>query len=105
MFKKLTSGAPRRTVTFFFDGETIVADEGMSVAAALFSHGIKSIRKTPVSRSERGPFCMMGSCYDCLISIDGLTVQACQIPVSEGLLVSRVDVTDHTPSASSREAV
>ena len=68
----------------------------MSVAAALFSHGINSLRKTPVSRSERGPFCMMGSCYDCLVSIDRLTVQACQVPVSEGLIVSRVDVTDYS---------
>lgn len=94
MFRKLDSATLQRTLEFTFDGETMAAEDGMSVAAALFMNGLRSLRKTPVSRSERGPYCMMGSCYDCLVSIDGLTVQACQTLVTEGLVVSRVDVTD-----------
>lgn len=98
MFRKLALTDSENIVTFVFDGHPITATEGMSVAAALLSEGVKSIRKTPVSRSERGPFCMMGSCYDCMISIDGVTVQACQTLVSEGLVVSRIDFTDYTSS-------
>lgn len=96
MFRKLVSSTPKKSIDFSFDGETLTAEEGMSVAAAIFMNGYRSLRKTPVSRSERGPYCMMGSCYDCLVSIDGFTVQACQMSVAEGLNVSRVDVTDYT---------
>ena len=103
MFKKLASATPGTALKFSFQGETFMAEGGMSVAAALFSNGVTSVRKTPVSRSERGPFCMMGACYDCLVSIDGLTVQACQVPVTEGLVVSRVDVTDYSRSTHNNE--
>ena len=96
MFDKFVSATPQKSLEFSFDGETFTAEDGMSVAAALFMNGLQSLRKTPVSRSERGPYCMMGACYDCLVSIDGLTVQACQTSVTDGLIVSRVDVTDHT---------
>ncbi|MFK7997869.1 MAG: (2Fe-2S)-binding protein [Granulosicoccus sp.] len=90
MFKLLEKTNPENEVLFTFDSSTVSAQRGMSVAAALLFNGITGIRSTPVSGSARGPFCMMGACYDCLVSIDGVTVQACQIPVEDGLVVSRV---------------
>ncbi len=90
MFKLLDKTNPDNEVSFTFDGNSVSAQYGMSVAAALFYNGITAIRSTPVSGSARGPFCMMGACYDCLVLIDGVTVQACQIPVADGLVVSRV---------------
>lgn len=65
----------------------------MNVATALLAAGLLAVRKTPVSGSARGPFCMMGACFDCLIIVDGVTVQACLTPVREGLIVSRVPST------------
>lgn len=86
MFKRLETAGPV-DVTFSFDGRIIAARSGDSVAAALLAAGIASLRATSVSGTERGPFCMMGACYDCLVEIDGVTLQACMVPVSSGLQV------------------
>jgi len=38
----------------------------------------------------RGPFCLMGSCFDCLVEIDGIpNRQACMVEVTEGMTVRR----------------
>ena len=80
----------RPAVKIFFDGQLIEAREGDSVAAALLSTGVKSIRDTAVKGSPRGPFCMMGVCFDCLVEIDGIANrQACMIPVRDGMVVER----------------
>jgi len=94
MFKPLDNTQAEDEVSFTFDGATITARSGMSVAAALLCNGFTAIRSTPVSGSARGPFCMMGACYDCLVSIDGVSVQACQVLVADGLVVSRVVVNN-----------
>lgn len=92
MFKPFENIKSEDLLSFTFEGKTVSAQRNMSIAAALFSAGITAIRNTPVSGSARGPFCMMGACYDCLVVIDGVTVQACQIPVTDGLVVSRLVV-------------
>ena len=63
--------------------------DGMNLAAALLGAGKRAFRATPVSGAPRGPFCMMGACFDCLVEIDGVTVQACQEQVRAGLVVGR----------------
>jgi len=78
----------RRAVAFTFDGDTISALDGDSVAAALIAAGIQVNRTTAVSGSPRGPYCMMGVCFDCLVMIDGVANrQACMVSVSEGMQV------------------
>ena len=75
---------------FTFEGRTIDARPGDSVAAALFADGVRSVRETPVSGAPRGPFCMMGVCYDCLVEIDGTpNRQACMVEVRAGMTVRR----------------
>jgi len=93
MFRRLEAGpsdpAPR-TVRITVDGAALDCREGDSVAAALFAAGIPSCRDTAVSGAKRGPFCMMGLCYDCLVGIDGRpNQQACMTKVREGMAVSR----------------
>lgn len=90
MFKHLDNEERKQRLSFTFEGRSITAASGMSVAAALLSHEIVAFRDTPVSGSARGPFCLMGTCYDCLVVIDGQTVQACMTPASDGLIVTRV---------------
>ena len=93
MFKSMSESSSF-SLSFTFDDQTIQAEPGMTVAAALFAAGIYAFRTTPVSQSPRGPFCMMGACYDCLVVVDGVTVQACLIKVREGLIVNRVPVIE-----------
>lgn len=93
MFTRLDK-ADETDIVFSFDGREIVARSGDSVAAALLAAGYHSFRTTPVSGAERGPFCMMGACYDCLVEIDGVTLQACAVSASPGLQVERARSSD-----------
>lgn len=78
------------TVRISVDGVTLDCREGDSVAAALFAANIPACRETVVSGKPRGPFCMMGVCYDCLVGIDGRpNQQACMTRVQPGMAVVR----------------
>ena len=88
MFRRLHSGG--EPVTIWLDGERIEARAGESVAAALLAAGTRDFRTTPVSGAARGPWCMIGACFDCLVEIDGdASVQACMTPVREGMRIAR----------------
>jgi D-hydroxyproline dehydrogenase subunit gamma len=79
-------------LTIWFDGQAVPARSGDSVAVALLAAGVTTTRSTPVSGAPRGPYCMMGACFDCLAVVDGrANVQTCMIPVREGMRVQRQD--------------
>lgn len=82
-------GIDQTAITFSFDGQTIQANSGDSVAAALLAAGITAMRRTH-GDAPRAPWCMMGACYDCLVQIDGVTVQACMTIARDAMAVSRV---------------
>ena len=70
------------------DGQPFAARAGDSVAATMLAAGMKACRTTPVSGAARGPFCMMGVCFDCLVTIDGRpNQQGCLVPVREGMRI------------------
>ena len=78
------------TVEIEFEGVTISARQGDCVATALLSAGQARFRETPVSGAARGPFCMMGVCFDCLVEIDGVAnIQACMTIVRAGMRIRR----------------
>lgn len=84
----LELGEGRATVTVRFDGRELRLPEGANLAAALLAAGVRQFRHTPVSGAPRGPFCMMGACFDCLVEVDGMTRQACMMEVVDGLSVT-----------------
>jgi D-hydroxyproline dehydrogenase subunit gamma len=87
MFKR-SDGEARRPVTIFVEGTVIDAREGDTVSAALLASGLDVRRKTAVSGAPRLPFCMMGVCFDCLVTIDGVgNRQGCLVPVVEGMQI------------------
>ena len=89
MFKRISDTAGE-AITFEFEDETIFAWPGDTVAAALLAAGVIQFRETPEQGLGRGPFCMMGVCFDCLLVIDGQpNRQACQIIVGAGMKVRR----------------
>ncbi|MEE2804835.1 MAG: (2Fe-2S)-binding protein [Pseudomonadota bacterium] len=69
------------------DGRPVSARNGESVAAALLSAGIDTLRFSPRHASARGVFCLMGSCQECLVLIDGRRRLACQSVVAPGLSI------------------
>ena len=87
MFQRLPDVAGE-TVTITVDGRPVRARLHDTVAAALVATGIQSCRTTPVSGAPRAPYCMMGVCFDCLVTVDGIgNRQACLVPVREGMSV------------------
>ncbi len=87
MFRRLPDDT-RAPVALSIDGRAIVARQGDSVAAALLANGVAQFRTMPVSDKPRGPFCLMGACFDCLVIIDGAANrQACMTPAREGMKI------------------
>jgi predicted molibdopterin-dependent oxidoreductase YjgC len=88
MFARLPeSSAEEIGVTI--DGVAFVARAGDSVAAALLAAGRLASRRTPVSGAARGPFCLMGACFDCLVTIDGVpNQQGCMVAVAAGMRIA-----------------
>ncbi len=89
MFRLLDS-LNQTTVEITIGNEQYEVPENISVAAAMLYCGLHSVRQTPVSGSERGPLCMMGVCFECLMNIDGKPNQrACQLTVKPGMIIDR----------------
>jgi predicted molibdopterin-dependent oxidoreductase YjgC len=86
MFKRLAEAGTAVALTV--DGKPVRARSGDTVAAALLAGGIDHCRTTPVTGAPRAPYCLMGVCFDCLVTIDGVgSRQACLVPVREGMKV------------------
>ena len=87
MFKRSEDDA-RAPVEVFVDGRSVAAREGDTVSAALLASGLDARRATAVSGAPRLPYCMMGVCFDCLVTIDGVgNRQGCLVPVSPGMKI------------------
>ncbi len=87
MFRRLHEDSA--VVRLTLDGRPIEARAGDTVAAALLAAGIDTCRTTPVSGAPRAPYCMMGVCFDCLVTVDGVgNRQGCLVPVAEGMAVA-----------------
>lgn len=84
MFRRIAKS--NQDITIFFNGQPLQCCASDSVAAALLAHQVHSFRTTPVSGTDRKPYCMIGNCFDCLVVIDGVSdCQSCLIPVRDGM--------------------
>ena len=87
MFKRSDDDA-RAPVEIFVDGVSVRARTGDTVSAALLASGLDARRATAVSGAPRLPYCMMGVCFDCLVTVDGVgNRQGCLVPVSPGMKI------------------
>lgn len=80
----------RRTekVKFTFDGTAIWGHAGESLAAALIRSGRLHLRDAPEDADPRGAFCLMGLCQECLVVLEGQTVESCRIELQPGIDVT-----------------
>ena len=86
MLRRLFEEGQRVSVTI--DGKPVTVRVGDSVAAAMLSCGLRYCRTTTISGQKRAPYCMMGVCFECLVTIDGVNNrQGCLIEVSEGMRI------------------
>ncbi|MEU3775533.1 (2Fe-2S)-binding protein [Streptomyces sp. NPDC032472] len=92
--RTLVGGHPDATYTLRFDGRDLTAHAGQSIAAVLWSAGILAWRTTRQSGTPRGAFCGIGSCYDCLVTVNGRPNQrACLVPAQPGDTVTTQEGT------------
>lgn len=76
---------PNASVRFTFDGREIRALEGETIAASLGAEQVTAVRQAR-SGAPRGPFCGMGVCFDCLVTVNGRPSQrACLTKVEAGM--------------------
>ncbi len=88
MFARLPDARRGATVEIVVDGAPAAVPAEGTVASALLALGRDAFRKTPTRGADRGPFCMMGVCFDCLVMIDGVANrQSCLVPVRAGMCV------------------
>ena len=74
---------------FFFEGRSIPAREGQSVAAALMAVGERCLRIDEAGQ-PKGAVCGIGVCWECRCSIDGnVDIRACMTPARPGMQVRR----------------
>jgi D-hydroxyproline dehydrogenase subunit gamma len=91
MFRRLPEIDPDGVrIGFTFEGSRLSALPGDSLACALLATGVLECRTTTVSGAPRAPYCLMGVCFECLVTIDGVANrQACMVQVTEGMQVMR----------------
>jgi len=88
MFARLPEAAATATISVIIDGKSVCARAGDSVAATLLAAGFDRCRTSPVSGAPRGPYCLMGVCFECLVSVDGVgNRQGCLVLVREGMRI------------------
>ena len=77
-----------RPVRVKVNGKPVTAFMGETVQAALTASGIQKFRDT-ASGDPRGPFCGMGICYECLVTINGIANRrACMTLVADGMEIT-----------------
>lgn len=88
-------------VELSYEGTPVPATAGLSVAAALTHAGLLALRRT--GNGDRGVFCGMGVCGECLVTIDGRPgMLACTTSVVAGMRIDRQPAAitpDGTPLA------
>lgn len=84
-WRSLTSTKP---VEIVVNGTSMTANDGEPLAAALVAGGGWQTRRTR-SGQERGPFCFIGMCQECVVTVSGQrNVRSCLMPVAEGMTVT-----------------
>lgn len=84
----------KEKVTIYYDGQSIDAFSGEPIAAALIAIGVKKFRITQKNRENRGLFCAIGRCTDCVMIVDGIpNTRTCITPVRDGMTVETQEGT------------
>ncbi len=75
-------------INIVVDGKQLKAQKGETVAAALLANGIKPVRTTSKQGKNRGVFCGIGLCTDCMMTVNGIpNVRTCVTPVEAGMVI------------------
>src|SRR5277367_6912061 len=75
-------------ILFEWNGNTVTAKPGDTVASALYLSGVRIFTYSYQYGRPRGLLCLTGSCPNCMVNIDGVpNVRSCITPARSGLSV------------------
>lgn len=84
-------------ISFLLDGRELQAREGQTIAEALLSSGVRTMRLTR-KNEPRSAFCDMGICFECRMIVNGIpNVRTCVTQVTNGC---RVETQNDAGSAN-----
>lgn len=86
----MSANCVNRPGTLRWMSQDIPFRQGESVAAALDAAGITSFGRDTFDRETRY-FCGIGACQCCLVSINGIAMEACLTPARDGMVVVRLE--------------
>jgi D-hydroxyproline dehydrogenase subunit gamma len=82
-------GTPPAVVPVTVDGRSLALPEGEMLAAALLAAGVLAFHQSALAGAPRGPFCVMGSCFQCIAEVDGRPHQrTCRLRVRAGMAIT-----------------
>lgn len=80
-----------------FDGKTVLARSGQTIAEALLANGVRILRMTR-KQASRGVYCGMGACYECRMIVNGIpNVRTCVTPATPGCKIATQNDSRITP--------
>jgi len=103
---RIGSGITRgREIEIFVNNHPVKAYAGETIGAVLAAAGIRQLRQTAQLKDPRGLYCCMGTCYGCLVTVDGRpNIKACVTPVQAGQQIilqegyGKIDLDSPEPS-------
>jgi predicted molibdopterin-dependent oxidoreductase YjgC len=82
-------------VTIHFDGAPVSCAEGETIATALIAGRVQRFA-TAVDGTARFPLCNMGTCFECLVEVDGAAAtRSCLANVEDGQDVRSINDGPH----------
>ena len=83
-------------ILFQWNGNTVHARPGDTVASALYRAGVRTFTYSYQHGRPRGLFCLTGSCPNCMVTIDGVpNMRSCTVPARSGLSVLSQNLNVH----------
>ncbi len=77
-----------KLISFTFNGKTFEGEPGQTIAAVLIDNGQRVLRSTRFAGNERSIFCGIGICFDCVVTINGISNQrTCLVEIVDGMKV------------------
>ncbi len=81
-----------KNLKIIINGKDVQAFEGELVSTVLQSEGISVFNFKHKTGKPAGIYCGMGVCYECLVTIDGVSnIRACQTFVKDGMVINTGD--------------
>lgn len=85
VLEKLTT---KQKIAFTFDGKELSGYENDTIASALLANGIRTLRFHESSGSPRGIYCNIGHCFECRVTVNGVSnIRACLTPIEQNMVI------------------